>query len=487
MTRALPAALLLLACLPAARADQPLRFTPERTEADALLAVALATQARWPGDARVRSAGGELEVTGDPAVVDGLEVLLRLLDAAEHAPPAELWPGTAACAWTAPDAPTADRRFDGLRRLLVLSDLRGVELFQLPARHRVVVLGAPEHVRLLAGVLDLLAREAPARADRVTVVADDADLRDVVADLARQAGRQVTVAPGVEERVTIDLRDIPFEEALDVIARMTRCEVVRAPDGTRSLEPTCVRVVLQFTDADARTVLQLFAAYSGKSLVLHPDVQGRVTLDLRSVGWYASILAIADALGLEVFAYGPDLLLVAPAGTPSKGERLRLGDAPAPPPAPRPRVPLLRARGAPLGALALLLAATGGFDLVVGPGGDRAVRLDLRDVDPHRALAALADALDLELSPGAPARLRARGPAVEPAVEPAPVAAGLQAVALVADGWRAVIDGRVYRPGDEVLDANGDETGVVVAEVDAAGVLLRRPRDGGARRVELPE
>lgn len=359
-----------------------------------------------------------------------------------------------------------------------------MELFQLPARHRLVVLGAPQHVRLLAGVLDLLAGEALAGADRLTVEADDADLREVVADLARVAGQRVTVATGVEERVTLELRGVTFEEALHVIARMTRCDVVRRPDGDWRLEQ-CVRVSLQLTAARAPVVFELLGAYVGKSVLLHPGVAGPVSLDVKRTPWDATLLAVADALGLEVFAYGPDLLFVAPAGTPSKGERLRLGDAPAPPPAPGPRLPLLRARGAPLAALGSLLAAAGGFDLVVG--AERAVRLDLRDVDPHQALAALADALDLELSPGAPARLRARGPAVEPAVEPAPVAAGLQAVALVADGWRAVIDGRVYRPGDEVLDANGDETGVVVAEVDAAGVLLRRPRDGGARRVELPE
>ncbi|MCO5166740.1 MAG: hypothetical protein M9894_10290 [Planctomycetes bacterium] len=485
MSRAHPVALALLALLaaPAALAEEPLRFTPERTDPDALHAVALATQARWPGDARVRSAGGALEVRGDAAVVDGLEVLLRLLDAAAHAPPTDLWPGTAACAWTAPDAATASRRFDGLRRLLVQSDLRGAELFQLPERHRLVVIGGGQQVRLLAGVLDLLAREAPARADRLTVKADDADLREVVADLARRAGQRVSVAPEVEERVTVDLRDVRFEEALRVIARMARCEVSNGEDGEWRLEPTCVRVLLELTDADARTVLQLVAAYARRSVVLHSEVAGRVTVGITRSGWDASLLAIADALGLEVFAYGADdVLLVAPAGTPSKGAPLRLADAPAPPP-PGPRLPLLRARGAPLGALAPLLAQAGGFDLVVGAGAERALRLDLRDVDPWRALAALADALDLELSPGAPARLRARGPAVEPV----PAAAGLQAVVHTAAGWRAVIDGRVYRPGDEVVDEHGDGTGVVVAEVDAAGVLLRQPRDGAARRVELPE
>ncbi|MBX3471243.1 MAG: hypothetical protein KF878_30620 [Planctomycetes bacterium] len=480
MTRALPAALLLLACLPAARADQPLRFTPERAEADALLAVVLATQARWPGDARVRSAGGKLEVRGDPAVVDGLEVLLRLLDAAEHAPPTELWPGTAACAWTAPDAPTADRRFDGLRRLLVQSDLRGVELFQVPARHRLVVLGAPAHVRLLAGVLDLLAREALAGADRLTVEADDADLREVVADLARVAGQRVTVATGVEERVTLELRDVPFEEALHVIARVAGCDVVRTPDGDWRLEQ-CVRVSLQLTAARAPVVFELLGAYVGKSVLLHPGVAGPVSLDVKQTPWDATLLAVADALGLEVFAYGPDLLLIAPAGTPSKGERLRLRDAPAPPPAPGPRLPLLRARGARLRRAGLAPSPRPAGSTSSSAPKRAAPRFARRR--PHQALAALADALDLELSPSAPARLRARGPAVEPA----PLAAGLQAVAQVADGWRAVIDGRVYRPGDEVLDANGDETGVVVAEVDVAGVLLRRPRDGGARRVELPE
>jgi len=50
-------------------------------------------------------------------------------------------------------------------------------------------------------------------------------LRDVIDQISRQAGVNIVVEPQIHEKVTINLRDIPWMEAVQVIAQLTKCEV----------------------------------------------------------------------------------------------------------------------------------------------------------------------------------------------------------------------------------------------------------------------
>lgn len=74
---------------------------------------------------------------------------------------------------------------------------------------------------------------APARATsrRIDVDFDGLDLADAMASLGRQVGATIVVDPNVRETIRVSLRDIPWREAVDVIARMCRCEVVEQEDG----------------------------------------------------------------------------------------------------------------------------------------------------------------------------------------------------------------------------------------------------------------
>jgi hypothetical protein len=75
------------------------------------------------------------------------------------------------------------------------------------------------------------ARLAPAREQRIDIDVVDMDLADVCDRIGRQVGQNILVDPTVRERVTVCLRDISWREAVDVIARMSRCEVQEHRDG----------------------------------------------------------------------------------------------------------------------------------------------------------------------------------------------------------------------------------------------------------------
>jgi hypothetical protein len=85
------------------------------------------------------------------------------------------------------------------------------------------------------------AKAAPAteiaytRRQTVTVEADDADLREVIDQIARQAGVNIVVEPQIHEKVTIHLRDIYWLEAVQVIAQLTKCELNELRGGVYSV------------------------------------------------------------------------------------------------------------------------------------------------------------------------------------------------------------------------------------------------------------
>ncbi|MGE0713165.1 MAG: hypothetical protein AB7N76_12090 [Planctomycetota bacterium] len=145
---------------------------------------------------------------------------------------------------------------------------------------------------------------------RINVDVEGVDLGDVMEQIGQKVGRNILVDPNVHETVTVSLREIPWREAVDVIAKMTRCEVEERP-GDILLLTQPPKVTIQFNDANVRTVLQLLAAYSGKNIIISPQVTGDVTLDLKEVHWLRALHAIVKTVGdYEVVEETDDLLRV---------------------------------------------------------------------------------------------------------------------------------------------------------------------------------
>lgn len=183
----------------------------------------------------------------------------------------------------------------------------------LAALAAVMVAGVPVLAQDGASPLDaggLTGAPRGGASQRIHVDVENVDLQEVMERIGRQVGRNILVDPSVQETVTVSLRDIPWREAVDVIARMTRCEVEERAGGILVLtQPP--KVTIQFTDANVRTVLQLLAAYSGKNIIISPRVDGKVTLDLKEVHWLRALHAIVKTVGdYEVVEETEDLLRV---------------------------------------------------------------------------------------------------------------------------------------------------------------------------------
>lgn len=125
--------------------------------------------------------------------------------------------------------------------------------------------------------------------ERIHVDVDGEDLAEVMDRIGRDVGRTILVDPSVQESVTVSLRDIPWREAVDVIARMTRCDVEERP-GEILVLTQCSRVCLEVTDESVRSLLHLVCAYHGATVSLPPDLYGRVSVRLELTGDLAEML-----------------------------------------------------------------------------------------------------------------------------------------------------------------------------------------------------
>ncbi|SIO12732.1 type IV pilus secretin (or competence protein) PilQ [Singulisphaera sp. GP187] len=65
----------------------------------------------------------------------------------------------------------------------------------------------------------------PRADDRLTLRAEDQDVRQVLALLSRQSGVNILVSPAVQGRIRLDLQDVTFKQGLDAIARLANLGV----------------------------------------------------------------------------------------------------------------------------------------------------------------------------------------------------------------------------------------------------------------------
>lgn len=150
------------------------------------------------------------------------------------------------------------------------------------------------------------------RASRLTMRLKDRDLRDVVSNIRRKANVNIIMDPGIEATVTIDLQDVPWRQALELVAEQAECVVVEAAAGVLKVEKP-PRITFAFENADIQKVIDTIAKISGANIVVAPEVQGNITLRLKNIPWRDTLDAAAKTLGFVVVEEARGILRVVPA------------------------------------------------------------------------------------------------------------------------------------------------------------------------------
>ena len=245
------------------------------------------------------------------------------------------------------------------------------------------------------------------RGVRINVDIEDMHIADVMDAIASKVGTGIVTGPGVDELVTVYLEEIPWREAVEVIAKMCRCEIREPWPGVLLLEqPAKITTVLE--DAPLRVACEQIGETAGIDVVIGPGVSGSVSLDLKEVdGVEALRLAVRSAGAAIEIEDGLALITKVPL-------------TPLPKPAEAtsepggPYVDLVVNEGH-LDDVSLKLAQEAGLKLIPDPGQSAPVSLELIGVHWRSAVEALAFSAGAEVEelPGGILRL-ARVPEGQP-------------------------------------------------------------------------
>ena len=144
---------------------------------------------------------------------------------------------------------------------------------------------------------------------RITLSVTSQPLEQVVQEIARRAKVNIIVAEGVSETVTVELSDVPWRVALEIIAEKAGCSIEeKASNVLRIVQPQ--PVTFNFTGADVKTVIDAIAKVSGASIVTAPNVEGNVHLRITNVPWRHALDTVAKTLGYVVVEDGYNIYRV---------------------------------------------------------------------------------------------------------------------------------------------------------------------------------
>lgn len=125
-------------------------------------------------------------------------------------------------------------------------------------------------------------------------------LKDIVAHIQEKTDVNLILATDAEDvPVTVRIKNLPWREALDVVAEKAGCQLdERSANLIRIERPP--RVGFEFKDAEVREVIQAVASIANANIVVGQEVTGRVTLSLHDVPWRVALETIVMTLGYTV-------------------------------------------------------------------------------------------------------------------------------------------------------------------------------------------
>lgn len=149
------------------------------------------------------------------------------------------------------------------------------------------------------------------RQSRLTLRLKDRDLREVVANIRKKANVNIIIDQAIEETVTIDLQDVPWRQALNLVAESAGCIVTELEGSVLKVEKP-PRVTFFFPNTDIQTVIDTIAKISNANIIVAPEVKGTMTLRLRNVPWRDALDAACKTLNFVVVEEDRGILRVVP-------------------------------------------------------------------------------------------------------------------------------------------------------------------------------
>ncbi len=144
---------------------------------------------------------------------------------------------------------------------------------------------------------------------RVSLRVEGRTLSEVVQYLREQSGANIVVLGGGDNEVSLDLTDVPWREALELVCELAGCVVDERTAGVLAVEEPA-RVTFSFQDQDIRDVINTISKLGNANIVVAPEVAGTLTLNLTDVPWRDALEVAVKTLGYVVVKENRGILRV---------------------------------------------------------------------------------------------------------------------------------------------------------------------------------
>ncbi len=147
--------------------------------------------------------------------------------------------------------------------------------------------------------------QVPSVDARVTLNIADKSLEEIVKSLRDRSGSNIVIIDAVDKpkistaKVSIEVFDVSWRDALELVAEKAGCVVEDRPGGVLAVTKP-PEVTIEFQDQDGRKVIETIAAVSGASITLGKEVSGNITVRFKDVPWRVALDVTAKTLGFVV-------------------------------------------------------------------------------------------------------------------------------------------------------------------------------------------
>lgn len=134
------------------------------------------------------------------------------------------------------------------------------------------------------------------QAAMITLDVSDRPLEDVLDHIRNKVGITLISPVGAEARVSIKLRDVPWAEALVLVAESAGCIAIQeTPKLWRVEKPP--RVTMSFQAEDIKKVIEAIAKFGNANIVVSEKVKGNVTMVINDRPWRDALEAVIKTNG----------------------------------------------------------------------------------------------------------------------------------------------------------------------------------------------
>ena len=143
----------------------------------------------------------------------------------------------------------------------------------------------------------------------ITLDVEERPLEDVLDHIRDRVGISLITPPGTEGLVTVQLRNHPWREALDLVAESASCVVEEVGTNVYRIEKP-PRVTMAFPGVDIKVVIEAIAKAGNANIIVSERVTGLVTMVINDQPWRDALEAVVKTNGYFVVEENRGILRV---------------------------------------------------------------------------------------------------------------------------------------------------------------------------------